>query len=522
MNRRFLASQMLQFNLRNDWKSFQSALKSPQEFQEKILQQLIRANQQTAFGKHYNFADIKSVADFQKQIPLSDFEFYRNWVDRIVQGELQILTNEQPLIFERTSGSTSKNKIIPFTKSFFQEMRSAIHPWLYECYKKHPDLHGTAMYWSMSPVTQKPEVSPAGIPIGVSDDSEYFSLFTKLCLRELIVLPKQEAFTKDHQFWKTETCKALVCEENLGFISVWSPTFLIILLEEIESNLEKYLSVLDGSRRTRIEKAIAQNKRLSDALWPKLQIVSCWTDAGSANFLEQLFRWVPQHLIQPKGLLATEGCVSLPFAQEDGCPLAVTSHFLEFIDLNEPSQTPLLAHQLEKSRFYSPVITTASGLYRYHLKDTLQCTGYLEKTPLIKFMGKLEQTSDLCGEKLSFKQVHEALILLEKEVDVHFDFKMLIPVNKETRGYRLVASIDDTRTLDIQKVEQVFDTLLCRNVHYKYAREIGQLAMVSLHVDNQALEKYNHRLMSLGRRFGDIKTTVLDPSLDWQNIYNKT
>ena len=47
-------------------------------------------------------------------------------------------------------------------------------------------------------------------------------------------------------------------------------------------------------------------------IWPRLALISCWTDAAAGQFLPQLRELFPTIEIQPKGLLATEAFVSFP------------------------------------------------------------------------------------------------------------------------------------------------------------------------------------------------------------------
>lgn len=519
--RRRAASQLFVRSMSSQWGTFRGALRNPRALQERILFSNLQRNSATEFGRKFSFNSIQSLEDYQKFVPVSDYEFFRPWVERSAAGEKNLLTAEEPLLFEKTSGSTSLNKLIPFNKSFFREIRNAVNPWIYETYRAKPELHGTSMYWSISPVTQKKEYSASGLPIGVSDDSEYFNIFARLCLRELIILPKREAFSQDFDFWRKETCTSLMAAEDLGFISIWSPTFLMVLMEEIEANLTHYLEVLPRERRQKIDERRSRGTPLGEALWPHLQVLSCWTDAGSATFLPALLRWFSPSVIQSKGLLATEGVISIPFGvEEQDCPLAITSHFLEFIHEAHPEQRPLFVDELQPGEIYSPVITTGAGLYRYHLKDRIQCTGFLEKTPKIRFLGKLEQVSDLCGEKLSLLQVQEAIENLEREFSVRPKFKILFPVDQSSRFYQLVLSGEDIKaTLDFDKAQIFLDEQLRRNIHFDYARKIGQLSTTKIYYHEQALSLYTSALLDRGMRLGDIKSSVFDHRTFWQTVF---
>src|SRR5262249_33770857 len=93
-------------------------------------------------------------------------------------------------------------------------------------------------------------------------------------------------------------------------------------------------------------------------LWPRLRVVSCWGDAHGELALTEIQSRLPGIFVQPKGLLATEAVVTIPFA--GAWPLALRSHFFEFID--ERGRTRL-ADELEDSGEYEVVVTTSGGLW---------------------------------------------------------------------------------------------------------------------------------------------------------------
>jgi len=96
-------------------KTLKWALK-PEETQEKVFLNLIKEAKNTAFGKDHNFKDIKTYADFKKQVSIVDYEGLRPYIDRVVAGEPNVLWKNKPLYFAKTSGTTSGVKYIPLTK----------------------------------------------------------------------------------------------------------------------------------------------------------------------------------------------------------------------------------------------------------------------------------------------------------------------------------------------------------------------------------------------------------------------
>ncbi len=88
----------------------------PLETQEKTFQALIERAKDTAFGRDHDFASIKTMKDFQDRVPVRDYEGLRNYVDRVVDGESDVLWPGRPLYYAKTSGTTSGAKYIPLTK----------------------------------------------------------------------------------------------------------------------------------------------------------------------------------------------------------------------------------------------------------------------------------------------------------------------------------------------------------------------------------------------------------------------
>ncbi|AXT61846.1 hypothetical protein D1816_16275 [Aquimarina sp. AD10] len=88
----------------------------PIKTQERVFATLIKTAQQTAFGNDHNFRDIKTYSDFAKYVPIRDYEALKTYVNRVVEGEENILWPGKPLYFAKTSGTTSGAKYIPLTK----------------------------------------------------------------------------------------------------------------------------------------------------------------------------------------------------------------------------------------------------------------------------------------------------------------------------------------------------------------------------------------------------------------------
>ena len=103
---------------------------NPIATQEAVFKKLIKEAQSTQFGKDHYFEQIQSHADFVQNVPIRDYEGLKSYVDRVVNGEENVLWKGKPIYFAKTSGTTSGAKYIPLTKesmpTHIQASRNAI------------------------------------------------------------------------------------------------------------------------------------------------------------------------------------------------------------------------------------------------------------------------------------------------------------------------------------------------------------------------------------------------------------
>jgi hypothetical protein len=207
--------------------------------------------------------------------------------------------------------------------------------------------------------------------------------------------------------------------------------------------------------------------------------------------------------------------VSLPFGRSR--PLAVTSHFFEFL---EPSGRSLLAHELQAGRQYSIVVTTGGGLYRYGLQDRIEVTGFLAEAPCLRFLGKEDKVSDLFGEKLSEGFVAEILARVLGQFGLRPRFALLSPEKRQgSAGY--VLHLEAPPALPAG-VAGALEAALRENPNYDYCIRLGQLEPVRVvPVRDGAYERYVGRLVSRGQRLGAIKPSPLSVLDDWSEVFGQ-
>lgn len=475
---------------------FREALRNPALAQGELFSAHVKRTADSEWGRAHGYTRISSVSDFRSRVPVSTWTELKPWVERIERGERHVLNAEPIRMLERTSGGASGPKHVPYTEVLLSEFQAATGPWLDDLFRSFPSLFSKRQYWSVSPVARAPEQTSGGLRIGLEDDTEYFGAAERFAMKQLFAVDGSVARERDVEVWRRQTLESLVRAEDLGFISIWNPSFLTLLMEALEREWStNYARLASTSQLRALE---ASGTFSGEALWPSLRLVSCWTDAWAAQAVPALRRFFPRTPFQGKGLLATEGVVSFPLWGQGAPVAAVTSHYLEFESLDDGRIVEV--HQLKKDAPYAPILTTGGGFSRYRLPDLVRCVGFLEATPLLRFEGRLDRTSDLRGEKLEAAFVEAALAESLREVPAKF--ALLAPELKDERAAYVLFVEDCARPTELAAK---LEALLRTQPHYAYARELGQLGPLRVEEVSHGEEQWIGLQRARGVRLGDIK-----------------
>ncbi len=509
-----------------EWRRFQRSAERVPETQSILLSRYLKENKGTEYGECYHFDTISSPLQYQQRVPLTTYDDYVKYITRIGAGVQSILTDKPVQMFELSSGSTAASKLIPYTRSLKSEFQRGIAPWIYNLYTNIPDLQSGPAYWSITPLTDGKRFTPAGIPIGFESDSEYLGFLGKQLAESVMAVPNIMKNVSNVDTFRYVTLLHLLRQPNLRLISVWNPTFLSLLLASLPEWWESLLFDIEHGTVSGqdVEIRFAPNLKLAralralsptdyESLWPRLGLISCWMDGASMPYARQVAEMFPHVQLQGKGLLATEAFVSVPILGVDGSVLSVNSHFFEFMD---DSGEVCFAHQVEKGKTYSVVVTTGGGFYRYQLHDVIEVVGCWKHIPCIRFVGKADHISDWFGEKLEERFVAGVLEKIFTKHHISPAFAMLAPDNSE--GFRYLLYLESDRCNNF--LAEDLDNALRDNFHYDYCRKLGQLAHVKVAQVSRGAEKYLRACQSRGKKLGNIKPSILQKHLGWSKWFD--
>ncbi len=410
--------------------------------------------------------------DYEKFKTLHPITTYDDCRDSIEERRVREKNSVQ---FVPTSGSTQKIKWIPYTKEFKAELWRATSPWLYDIYKRYPKVKNGTHFWSLSwlPEEMRSEYR--------TNDLDFFVGLERFFLKQIMTMPSTAAMTPTLIDSMKESILSLL-SKKVTLISVWSPTFLLELLDFLIKEKDYFSNSVDADTKEILSRHDTISAQLTKELFPDLVLISSWATSTSSYFADQLKKLFPHAHFEAKGLWATEGVVTIPY--QGKFPLAANSHFYEF--LVDETKEILPSWKLEIGMKVSPVLTTASGFFRYRLNDLLVVDGLVKNTPCFNFLGRINEV-DLVGEKISAELAQDLISKITSEFNV-------LPISllaflKPHAHYQLLIDGDGSSDLK-ERIEKYVEEFLMQHFHYRLARELNQLSSCQVNFNTKAMDEY--------------------------------
>ncbi|UWY29261.1 GH3 auxin-responsive promoter family protein [Flavobacterium sp. TR2] len=357
----------------------------PVETQQEVFKSLIENAKNTEFGKDHHFNQIKTFEDFQKFVPVRDYEDLKPYVEKVVKGESDILWRGKPLYFAKTSGTTSGAKFIPLTKEsmpyHIEAARNAILHYIHET-GKADFVDGKMIFLQGSPIlTEK-----YGIKFGRL--SGIVAHFVPKYLQKNR-MPSWE--TNCIEDWETKV-DAIVDETIKEDMSV---------ISGIPSWVQMYFERLQQKSGGKKIGEIFKNFNLF--IYGGVNY-----EPYRAKFEQMIGKKVDSIELFP----ASEGFFAYQDSQkEKGMLLLLNSGiFYEFIKADEFfNQNPkvLTIGEVELGVNYVLIISTNAGLWRYNIGDTVQFTS-LEPYRVI-VSGRIKHYISAFGEHVIANEVENAM-----------------------------------------------------------------------------------------------------------------
>lgn len=365
------------------------AREHPEEMQERVFKNLLKAGSRTEFGRMFGFSTLKTPEQFAHRVPFQDYESLKPFIERMMKGEQNILWNSEIKWFAKSSGTTSdKSKFIPVSYEALEEchFRGGKDLLTYYCHAKP----GAGIFQGK------------GLLIGGSHQINQFN---------------------DHSFYGDLSA---VMMNNLPFLGtvLSTPSLDIALMANWEEKIERMAQAIKDVDVTSISgvptwtlvliKRLFELKNTDNLLdiWPNLELYM----HGGVSFVpyrKQFEKLIPSgQMSYMESYNASEGFFAIQDDLERDDMLLMTDYgiFFEFIPLSELEQEHPRVHRLEEvetGKIYAVLISTNSGLWRYNIGDTVEFTS--TRPYRIRISGRTKCFINAFGEELMVDNADKAM-----------------------------------------------------------------------------------------------------------------
>ena len=497
---------VLRARLRKQAQGFLDSTHRCRDVQERVLEKLLHLNGTSQYAQKYHLKTSDSISSFRRKIPVSNFDDYAPYVEKMKTGETDALLGPKNklLMFTLSSGTTSHSKFIPITNQFLDDYKRGWQTWGIRAFDDHPGVHTRKILQLTSDYDKFR--TPAQTPCG--NISGLVAAMQKKIVRTMYCVPRKIAKIEDPDAKLYATLRFALADRNLGFVATANPSTLIQVAKFASSFCEDLIrDIADGtlSRKFQLPKEVSaglakkvkkKNRRRARELdkivertgeflpkdyWNELQLIGVWTGGSAGAYLDGLHHNFGDIPVRDHGLSASEGRMSFPFHDRSSSGvLDIGTHFFEFIPEDEydrPNPTLLQAYELEPEQNYFILLTTSSGFYRYDICDVVRCTGFFNSTPMIEFLNKGSHISNITGEKISESQVVEAVKVCVAELQLQVKHFTVSPAWGEPPRYHLMIEETDLPGGAVGKklARKVDDRLQQLNCEYRDKRTSGRL-----------------------------------------------
>ena len=362
----------------------QKWVNNPIRTQSNVFKELIASAASTQFGIDHDFISINNHNDFVDRVPVRDYEGLKPYIQKVVEGEENILWPRKPIYFAKTSGTTSGSKYIPITKesmpSHVEAARNAILMYIHETGKAN-FVNGKMIFLQGSPVLE----SKKGIQLGR--------------LSGIVAHYVPKYLQKNRMpSWKTN------CIED------WETKVNAIVQETVHENMT-VISGIPSWVQMYFEKIQEKtNKKVGDVF--KNFSLFIFGGVNYEPYRSKFESLIGRRVDSIELFPASEGFFAFQDKQnERGMLLQLNSGiFYEFIKAEEfyvdnPKRHTIKDVELDIN--YVMIISTNAGLWAYNLGDTVMFTSLKPYRVIVS--GRIKHFISAFGEHVIGKEIEQAL-----------------------------------------------------------------------------------------------------------------
>ncbi len=447
-----IINNILQYTFKQKYARIDNFMRHPSATQEETLSSFIKKSADTEFGRSHDYSSIKSISDYQNKVPIQTYEDIKPYVNRLMNGEKNLIWPGKTEWFAKSSGTTAdKSKFIPIT-------REALHE---NHYKVASDL--IAIYYRNNPNAALSKGK--GLTLGGSHQIDKRSHY---CYGDLSAILIENAYLLSN-FFRAPA-------KNIALMHEWEKKVDAIT----QSTLNKRITSIVGvpSWMLVLLKHILQvtGKKNIHEIWPELELFIhggvCF-DPYRKQF-QNLFPNANMHFMETYN--ASEGFFALQdrLNYNDMLLMLDSGVFFEFIPAERAHDTnphAIPISDVQPGVNYAIVITTNAGLWRYLIGDTVEFSSVHPHR--IKITGRTKLFINAFGEEIIIDNAEKALRLACEKTNAEITEYTAGPIymndNKHGAHEWLIEFVKEPNNLEIF-IEVLDQALMSLNSDYEAKR----------------------------------------------------
>jgi len=413
------------------------------------LRSLLRHQQSTLYGQLYGFRNIHTIDQYREQVPVKPYRHFEPYIDRMANGERNVLVADPLIFMNMTSGSTGKKKLIPVTKRSRRAVSKATRTamgFVAEAAHHHHRPFGKMLYSGSTKATGK---TAGGITYGPVSTGDL--KLNNLLYRQVFAYPFEALQVPSLQD-RTYVCLLFALSQPyLRIISATFPILALRLAQELDQWGDELLHDLEKGQissklslnphlRQQLEKQWRSHPQRAQALrqlhkehgrlnpiavWPHLSFIITARGGTSDVYFERFPDYFGNTPIFGGTYASAEATYGIHRGfNTDSVLLALDSGFYEFIpedqwDVENP-QT-VLPWEVEVGDRYRIVVTNHSGFYRYDLGDVVEIEGFTGNTPRFIFRYRSGGMISASTEKTTEFHVTQVMQRLQQTFQIRLE-----------------------------------------------------------------------------------------------------
>ena len=417
--------------------------------QENFLFSLLSAYQNTELGKKYELNQINTVDQFRERIPILPYNSYQPYLDRIAQGEPNILTPDPVIYLNLSSGSTGKHKLIPVTRrllSISNRAKRTSISFALEAAQRRGQPIGKVLLTSSVQLFGRTSALIEYGPVSVGD-----LRLSNFFYRQMLAYPF-EVLQPANTSARNYVCLLFALRNpNTGIIAANFPVLALMLCEYLEHyaedlvedlargtiaswiNLEPELRIKIERRFSAAPQRAAQLRQIlkdeghltPKLAWPDLSFIVTARGGTSDFYFERFPKYFGDTPIFGGVYASAEAVFGIYHDfNNDGSILAIKSGFFEFIPVDQwevAQPKTLLAQEVKVGEKYRILVTNYTGFYRYDIGDVVEVVGYCEQAPIVTFRHRLGGLLSSTTEKTSEFHATQVMRRLQQDFSISLE-----------------------------------------------------------------------------------------------------